>query len=241
MNGRLLAACLVLSACAASRDAFEAGERSAKAGDWDRAVAFYETAAREEPENVEFRMALHRARLDASRFHLSRARELKRAANYAGASVELELALLYEPGNEYARDELDEMRSSREDVFDAEPPLAEDARIDLKFAEGTSLEVVLRALGKLAGVNVLFDEAYRDRSVTVDLKGVTFEQALELLLSTNGLFYKRVDSSTVRVATPSRRERSRDPRRRRPRPTRRCSLRRRPRPLPRQAGSEASR
>jgi hypothetical protein len=204
MRTGLLAACLGLAACGGSRATFEAGERSAKAGDWDRAVVFYEEAAREDPESVEFRIALQRARLEASRFHLSRARERKEASDFAGAAAELELALSYHPGNEYAREELDEMRSSREDAGAVGPPLAEDATLDLKFAEGTSLEVVLRALGKLAGVNVLFDETYRDRSVTVDLRGVTFEQALELLLSTNGLYYKRVDSSTVRVATPSR-------------------------------------
>jgi general secretion pathway protein D len=222
--------CIALASCGASRGAYEAGQRSAKAGDWDQAVAFYEKAAREDPESVELRIALRRARLEASRLHLTRARNLKEAGDSAGASAELELALRYDPGNEYARDEL---RASRKEP---EPPIAAETRIRLKFAEETSLEVVLRALGKLAGVNVLFDETFRDRSVTVDLDDVTFEQALELLLTTNGLFYKRMDSSTVRIATPSRRERSRARRRRRPRPTPRLPTRRR-----RRAGPEAPR
>jgi general secretion pathway protein D len=225
MKAALLALCVGLAACGASRGAFEAGERSAKAGDWDRAVAFYEKAAREEPESVEYRIALQRARLEASRFHLRRARERKEASDFAGASAELELALRYDPGNEYAREELEETRASREEPGEVDLPRGTGTRIRLKFAEETSLDVVLRALGKLAGVNVLFDESYRDRTVTVDLSGVTFEEALELLLSTNGLYYKRVDSATVRVATPSRRERSRGPRRRPRRGARRAAPR----------------
>jgi hypothetical protein len=39
----------------------------------------------------------------------------------------------------------------------------------------------------------------RDREITVDLRGVTFEEVLDLLLETHGLFYKVVNSTTVRL------------------------------------------
>jgi hypothetical protein len=160
-------------------------------------------------------MSLQRARLEASRVHLSRARKYREASELERAAAEIELALELDPTNEYAREDLLETRRrieekseapppfvARERIFGSEPALdpASDAPVDLRFAERTSLRDVLEALAKLAGVNILFDETYRDREVSVDLKGVTFRQALELLLTTNGLFYKVVGSETVRVA-----------------------------------------
>ncbi len=159
-------------------------------------------------------MSLQRARLEASRVHLSRARKYREASELDQAAAEIELALDLDPTNEYAREDLLETRRrideksevpppfvARERIFGGEPALdpASDAPVDLRFAERTSLRAVLEALAKLAGVNLLFDESYRDREVSVDLKGVTFRQALELLLTTNGLFYKVVGSETVRV------------------------------------------
>ena len=94
----------------------------------------------------------------------------------------------------------------RERLFGPEPALdpGSDDLLDLRIAEETSLRAILQALGRLSGVNVLFDESFRDKRVTVDLKGLTFLQALELVLSTNGLFYKIVDSSTVSVTPEPR-------------------------------------
>lgn len=210
---------LVLAACASARSQMELGHRSARANEWDRAVAHYETALSEKPGDIEARIALQRARLEASWAHLSRARDHEEASELEQAATELELALHYDPTNDHARAQLAELRLrieerdapqphiTRERLFAGEPVLdpASDAPIDLSFAERTSLRTILEALARLAGVNILFDEAYRDREVSVELKGVTFRQALELLLVTNGLFYKVVESETVRV-TPEGRE-----------------------------------
>ena len=71
--------------------------------------------------------------------------------------------------------------------------------IRLHFPEGTSLRIVLEALAKLAGVSILFDESFRDKQVAVELDGVSFREALDILMRTNGLFYKAVGSSSVMV------------------------------------------
>lgn len=210
---RLLTVVGLLDACA-SGSSFELGKRSARAGDWDEAVSLYRKAQEQEPENIEVRAALLRATLEASRVHLQLAREKRDEGDLAGAASELAIAVDYDPTNRYARDELEEIRDhlaeakaevptlEHEPLFGREPVLepGSSAPIHLKFAEATSLRTILQALGRLAGVNVLFDESFRDRQVTVDLDGVTFEQALELLLETHGLYYKVVDSSTLRLA-----------------------------------------
>jgi general secretion pathway protein D len=204
---------LVLEACA-SASSFELGKRSARAGNWDRAVSLYRKAQEEEPDNIEVRAALLRATLEASRVHLRFAREKRDEGDLSGAATELAIAVDYDPTNRYAREELEEIRGrlaegearvptvEHERLFGREPVIepGSSAPIHLKFAEETSLRTILEALARLAGVNILFDESFRDRQVTVDLDGVTFEQALELLLETNGLYYKVVDSTTLRLA-----------------------------------------
>ena len=69
----------------------------------------------------------------------------------------------------------------------------------MKFPEGSSLRTVLETLAALAGVNILFDESFRDKRVAVDLEGVSYREVLDILMQTNGLFYKAVSSSTVLV------------------------------------------
>jgi general secretion pathway protein D len=80
------------------------------------------------------------------------------------------------------------------------------APIRLHFPN-TSLQKVLETLGKLAGVNVLFDFDYRDKPVDVDLSGLTFQEALDRLTFTNRLFYKVLDQNTIIIVpeTPAKR------------------------------------
>lgn len=208
-----MACSLALLACSGSRRAFEAGEEAARRDDWDLAVEQYERAARQEPDALDYRIALEFARFEASRAHLREARERIAGGDSLAAASELEEALEYDPANSFARSELRELRrraepaletdspARRKILFGPEPVLdpSSDARLNLRFAEETSLRKVLEALSRLSGVNILFDESYRDRLVTVELNDVTFARALELLLSTNGLYYKTLSSSAVRV------------------------------------------
>ncbi len=69
----------------------------------------------------------------------------------------------------------------------------------MKFPEGSSLRTVLESLAELAGVNILFDESFRDKPVAVDLEGVSYREVLDILMQTNGLFYKPVGSTSVLV------------------------------------------
>lgn len=212
MKSLSLGAVALLAACSASISKLQTG-------DPEEAVARYELALEEDPGDAELRIALLRARQEASHAHRRRARELEEASDIAGAAEEITLAIRYDPATPYLRDWLSDVRRRmaapapeapvpprRERLFSGEPVLdpGSGAPIDLSFAEETSLRTILETLAKLAGVNILFDESYRDRLVSVELKGVTFQEALELLLETNGLFYKVIDSTAVQVA-PERR------------------------------------
>ncbi len=123
------------------------------------------------------------------------------------------------PANRYAqtilqetRDRLKEREESREEaerfeerrrraqeLFGGRPILepSSTAPIQLRFAEDTSLQKIFEVLSKLSGINILFDESFRDKRVTIDLVDVSFEEALDKLALINRLFYKVVDSSTI--------------------------------------------
>lgn len=206
---------VALAACHASK-AFEHAQRAERAGDWDEAVVYYERARDEQPENVEYRMALDWARLQAAHTHMRQARKFLEMEALEDAALALERALGYDATNRYALDELAEIRRRQDTAASEEgllvrssPIFGADRVIDpdsmetiaLHFPEGSSLRNVLEALAKLAGVSILFDESFRDKEVAVDLDGVTFREALDILMQTNGIFYKAVGSSSVLITS----------------------------------------
>jgi len=205
---------LALTACqSSSSGAFERGRDAARTGEWDAAVRYYERALVAEPENVEYRIAVERALLEASRVHLENARNHAAADDIEAAIARFEIALHYDPTNRYARDELEELRdrgapkeptarvSSFRPFAEGAPVLdpSSPAPIHVKFPEGSSLRTVLESLAELAGINILFDESFRDKRVAVDLEGVSYREVLDILMQTHGLFYKPVGSTIVLV------------------------------------------
>ena len=75
------------------------------------------------------------------------------------------------------------------------PVPASPGLIDLK-ARNMEIVDVLTALAKLAHVNLVTDAAVRG-TITVQLTGVTFEQALALVLEPNGLGYSMVGNNLI--------------------------------------------
>jgi len=223
----LLLTCALLAAgCAAGR-AFRSGESAARGGDWDAAVEYYRMAVREAPDRPEYRIALERAMLSASRAHLAAARELEAAGDLSGALHEYRQAYALDASNgevgvrianlqqalreriEAAREpapiEAMRARARRE----AEPPLldpASDELLVLEFTD-TNLRDILDFLGDASGINVTYDADFEDRTASLDLAGVTFEEALGHLLRSHGAFHKVVNPTTIVVApdTPEKR------------------------------------
>jgi general secretion pathway protein D len=54
-------------------------------------------------------------------------------------------------------------------------------------------------MGMSAGINVTFERDYQDRVYSIQLRGVTFEQALAQILSGNQLFFKVVNERSIMV------------------------------------------
>jgi general secretion pathway protein D len=214
---------LLLCGCATS-GAFRAGQRAEDAQDWDRAVLEYSRALKNDPGNARYRSRLERARLRAAQEHLTSARRLAARGLYKEALDEYRLSADLNPAavgvaEEMRRLEMIRTAGSAAGDFDAMkervreralPGLALSAEarepMGLSF-RNASLREVYQALGRVAGVNFVFDPQFQDTTVTLDLRDVPFEQALTAVASVGRTFHRVVDSRVVSVIpdTPSKR------------------------------------
>ena len=74
-----------------------------------------------------------------------------------------------------------------------------NAPITLKLTEDT--KVIYETVGKLAGINVLFDPDYTSRRVKIELNGVTLQEALEIIALESKTFWRPVTPNTIFVAS----------------------------------------
>jgi type II secretory pathway component GspD/PulD (secretin) len=203
--------------CAASR-AFGRGEGAARTGDWDTAVEFYRQAVQEAPERADYRIAFERAMINAANLHLDQARVFEARGQLEEALREYRRASEYDPTNRLVATKVLDMERRIRDLAEASrprpsiqqmrdvarqqaPPLLNPASrdpIDVVF-NNASVRDILNSIGMAAGINITYERDFQDRPYTVNLRGVTFEEALSQILSANTLFYKVINGRTIMV------------------------------------------
>ena len=70
--------------------------------------------------------------------------------------------------------------------------------ITLRF-QNAKLREVFEIVARTAGVNVMFDKEVRDEPITIFIKELPFDEALDLILNINGLVAQRVAADTILV------------------------------------------
>jgi len=223
----LLLALAPLAGCT-SHLAYRQAETAAQHGDWDKAVLQYMKALEDDPENITFRASLMRAKIKASQAHFEKGQEFEKAGVTERALVEYQQAAQLDPTNQYAKARLEHVRQNylaqRQnrgtgtiDQLKAkakserpQPPVLNprsNQPISLEFPEPVSVFQIYRALGKAFNINILFDPNLKDQEISIDLKDVTAQTALETLMRAVNHFYKVLDDHTVLIAadTPQNR------------------------------------
>jgi len=198
--------------------AYGRGEGAARAGDWDTAVEHFRQAVQEHPDRADYRIALERAMISASGQHLDQARLLEARGQLEEALREYRRAGEFDPSNRQIASRALEMERRLRDLAEASRPqpnirqLQQAARqspepllnpasrepIDVVF-NNASLRDILNSMGMSTGINVTFERDYQDRVASVQLRGVTFEQALAQILSGNQLFFKVINERSIMV------------------------------------------
>jgi len=199
--------------------AYQQGERAGQTGDWDAAVASYRRALQEDPGRAEVRLALERTKLRAIWGHLDNARELEARDELTAALAEYRQALTYAPSNGRAIDRLTAIEREIRERKTASlrrrhavapvglqplPPLLDPSsqeQLHIQFRDA-SLKDILEFIGNATGINMVYDQQFQDRSYSVQLDGVTIEEALNLILTANGYFYKVLQPRSIVVTRP---------------------------------------
>lgn len=87
-------------------------------------------------------------------------------------------------------------------ITKAQPPQlnpASNEPISLTFSRDTPVKDIYRALGNAFGINVLFDQAVKDDRITIELRDVTAQAAIERVMQAANHFYKTLDEKTIIV------------------------------------------
>ena len=223
--GLFLAATLI--AGCASTGAFRDGNAAAEIEDWDAAVEFFRQALQEDPGDPDHRIALERAMQSAAAVHTTRAREYESQDELPAALAEYRRASEFDPTNGQLIAIVASMERQIRNLVEASRPpspielLREQARLELEPplldpASGdplgfqfsnASLRDILDFIGNATGINVTYDQQFQDRAYTVQLEGLTIEEALNQILIANQHFYKVLNARSVIIVpdTPQKR------------------------------------
>jgi general secretion pathway protein D len=220
--------CLLAAGCATS-SALQHGRDAERLQDYDRAVVEYTKALRLHPDDQDTRLALDRARLRASQNHFVRGHRFAETGKLDQALVEYEVASELNPTSGEIDDELratrnklrakiavaregkTELQTMIERARDLPPPgldLPQGVKMpaSLTFRDAASREV-FTAIARLANISLIFDSAFRDTPVTVDLRNATLDDALNTVAGATRTFFRVTAPKTVAVIpdTPAKR------------------------------------
>jgi general secretion pathway protein D len=224
----LLVVCVAAAACAAS-GALRRGLAAERRQDYDLAVVEYTKAIRLRPDDSNARQGLERARLRASLDHFTKGRRLAATGKLDLALAEYEVASELNPANAeideqlratrnklrakvaVAREGKTELQTLIERARDLPPPgldLPQGVKMpeSLTFRDASSRDVYT-AIARLANISLIFDSAFRDTALTVDLRNASLEDALNTVAGATRTFFRVTAPKTIAVIpdTPAKR------------------------------------
>ncbi|MCU0250046.1 MAG: hypothetical protein MUE61_07550 [Vicinamibacterales bacterium] len=205
------------------------GQQAERLEDWDQAVVEYSAAVRENPRDKNARLDLERAKLRATQIHVVNGRRLASVGKVDEALVEYQIASQLSPASTEIDDALRSLKTAlRARVAVAQdgktqlqsliertrdlPPLGLDLPADAKMPDSlvfrdASSRDVFTALARFAGVSIVFDPAFRDAPLSIDLRNSTLEQALASVAGSTRSFYRITAPRTITIVpdTPAKR------------------------------------
>jgi general secretion pathway protein D len=215
--------------CAESANTdFKRGQSAEARQDYDAALDFYQKANAKDPKELAYRASLYRLRTTTSAMHVSKGRKLIQAGDQQGALAEFIHASEIDPGNEAAQQEIARIRQKNGEaapVDQSSLPIAPEAQqaidgmgappelkplssepLTLRMTEDA--KAVYQAVGKAAGVNVLFDPDFTSKRIQVDLTNVSLLDALRIVGTLSNTFWRPVTANTIFVAQNTRAKRT---------------------------------
>ncbi len=203
-------------------------EKAEARQDYDSAFESYKRAADKSPKDIRYKAREENMRFKAGAAHVDRGRTYLQGGDTGAALTEFTRALQIDPSNQTAGQEIDLIRNPRAAASVVSTgqlaaqnetqkqigsvtgivelkPVSNDP-ITLHMVEDTKM--IYQAIGKAAGLNVLFDPDYTSKRIPVDLTTVTLSDALRIVGTVSNTFYKPVTANTIFVAQNTRQKRT---------------------------------
>jgi general secretion pathway protein D len=200
------------------------GQQAEALKDYEKALDLYEQALKLDPQDPGYQLNVRRMRFTASQSHVEAGMKAKNAGQLEIAAVEFQRAFNLDPGSMVALQQLDQVNKALEQKkkgLAAESPVDKARKESLEMIESLQpvpelkpitnsipqlkmnnqpLRVLYETVGKLAGINVLFDPQMQPgRNSNLDLSNVTLEQALDYIALLTKTFWKPVSSNAIFV------------------------------------------
>jgi general secretion pathway protein D len=208
--------------------AYGRGERAEANRQWDAAFEAYKQASALKPKDARYVSAYLRARTTAAILHVEAGQKLLQsnkleeafaefqrgadidATNYVAAEEERRVLLLLKkraagasaPVNTNENDELEKQAERVEGPIALEP--SPDAPITLRMT--TTADNVYKTIGKLGGINVLFDLDYKPQRINIELNDVMLEDALKMVALESKTFWRPISPTAIFVAAETKRK-----------------------------------
>jgi general secretion pathway protein D len=207
---------------------YKQGQAAEARDDFDGAFQNFQKAYSMAPKNEVYKTAYYRVRFTDAAMHVTKGEHLLSSGDAQGALVELLRAAEIDPSNEAAQQEIAKIRTSlgQQPALPANgPPISATTRealdsmgspAELKPVSNEPLvlhlaedsKVVYQAIGKSAGINVLFDPDYISKRIQVDLNNVSLLDALRIVGTLSGTFWRPITQNTIFVAANTRSKRA---------------------------------
>lgn len=203
---------------------YKSGQAAELRKNYDAAYDFYQKANAKNPRDITYRVALFRVRASAAGEHVTNGRKLLMEGNEPGALTEFLHAAAIDPSDEAATQEITKLQArtnpsaippesavprdqaEQQDVENMGAPIVlkpvSNEPLTLHMTEDA--KVVYGAVGKAAGINVLFDPDYNSKRIQVDLNSVSLMDALRIIGTMSGTFWRPITSNTIFVAQNTR-------------------------------------
>jgi general secretion pathway protein D len=192
--------------------------------DYDTALEDYHQALTKKPTDLGYKAHYEHIKFLAAVSHIDRGRVLRQSGDINGAFNEFTRAAEIDPSNQVAQQELQLIQQEQSKTVPGSPPPPTEqvARqnetlkalgtmagpVQLKPVSNDPITLhmvedvknIYQAIGKLAGINVLFDPDYTSKRIPVDLTNVSLTDALRIVGTISNTFYKAETNNTIFVA-----------------------------------------
>ena len=217
-----------LSAAESAKSLFQKGAKAEARQDYEAAYDFYKAAYQQKPEELKYRVPFERTRMLSAASKIKRGQKLRDQGKLADALALFQQAIEVDPSNDLAAQEVrrtelmmqkgtspggqalsspqkhDEDDPLRKRLEGASSPVAlaqfPDSPISALEMTGEDSKVEYETIGKLAGINVLFDPDYTSRRLTIKLQKVSLQEALDIIALESRTFWRPVTPNTIFVA-----------------------------------------